>query len=288
MSLASALGAERSASWTSPAAHASRTRLFAVVGCVAAVNGFAGRIASSVHEQPLISALLDLGGVSAIVWFAIAALFALATEAPADRAARISRADAMVAGLTLALAFLPLNFAGALGLLLCGGYLALASPGGGTDRRIALIMLALTGPLIWGRFLLALVGPLLLQMDAGLAALLAGVPAEGNVVSLRGESGVLYVALGCSSVHNMSLAVLLFVAVTQLLRLDYTLPLLLTGVAAALAMAVVNVLRLATMARFPDYFDLIHTGWGGSAFGAASFVAAGAVIAWGVHAQLAR
>jgi cell division protein FtsX len=64
--------------------------------------------------------------------------------------------------------------------------------------------------------------------------------------------------------------------------------LLLTGAGAALMMATVNVMRLATLARFPEHFELFHTGWGGSLFGAVSFIAAGAIIAWGAHAELAR
>lgn len=250
------------------------------------MNGFAGKIATALYSQSWVTAILDLGGVSAIVWFAIATLFAISSEATVEPAMR--HADKAVASLALFLSFAPLNFAAAIGLLLCGTYLAATSAPGSADRRIAIVMLALTGPLIWGRFLLALMGPFLLDFDAGMAGLLAGVPVQGNVVNLRGESGVLYVALGCSSVHNMSLAVLLFVALTQALRLRYTPLLLLTGAGAALAMAMVNVLRLATMARFPQYFDLVHTGWGGTVFGTVSFVAAGAVIAWGIHAEMAR
>jgi exosortase/archaeosortase family protein len=230
---------------------ASRAQLFAVVGCVAAVNGFAGKIATAIYSQPLAVAILDLGGVSAIVWFAIGILFVLASDT-ATPGPPVRPADKAVLGLTVVLSFIPLNFAAAVGLLLCGAYLALSSPGGSAER------------------------------------LLAGAPVQGNVVSLAGGQGNLYVALGCSSVHNMSLAVLLFVAVTQALRLRFTPLLLLAGAGAALMMATVNVMRLATLARFPEHFELFHTGWGGSLFGAVSFIAAGAIIAWGAHAALAR
>lgn len=286
MSLVSAVDAERHASRLWRPAVASRAGLFAIVGCVAAVNGFAGKIATAFYSQPLVMALLDLGGVSAIVWFAIAILFTISGEAAAGSALR--PADKAVLVLTLFLSFIPLNFAAAVGLLLCGAYLAATSAGNSADRRIAVVMIALTGPLIWGRFLLALMGPFLLHLDAGMAGFLAGIPVQGNVIALPRGHGNLYVALGCSSLHNMSLAVLLFVAVTQALRLRYTALLLVTGAGAALAMATVNVLRLATLARFPEYFDLFHTGWGGSFFGAVSFLAAGAIIAWGIHAELAR
>ncbi|HTH28873.1 MAG TPA: hypothetical protein VL918_10430 [Sphingobium sp.] len=287
MTVASALDAGQQASGLWHSSIVSRTGAFAIVGCVAAVNGFAGQIATAFYSQPLLVTILDLGGVSAIVWFAIGMLFMIAAEAPGGAPAR--PADKAVLGLTLAMSFVPLNFAAAVALLLCGAWLVLTSAGGSADRRIAIIMLALTGPLIWGRFLLAFMGPLLLELDASIAGLIAGTPVQGNVVSLPRNHGSLYVALGCSSVHNMSLAVLLFAAVTQALALRLTPMLLLTGLTAVLAMAVVNILRLATLARFPEHFDLFHTGWGGSLFGALSFIAAGAIIAWGVHhARLAR
>ena len=286
MNFTPAVGAGQDALRMGRSADGSRAQLFAIVGCVAAVNGFSGKIATAVYSQPIASAILDLGGVSAIVWFAIGTLITIASSSTNTSA--LSSADRAVLGLTLLLSFVPLNFAAAVGLLFCGAYLAVVSIRESAERRIALIMIALTGPLIWGRFLLALIGPFLLRADAQLAGLLAGASVQGNVVSLPGEHGNLYVALGCSSVHNMSLAVLLFVAVTQVLALRNTPLLLLTCAGAMLAMAAVNVLRLATLARIPEYFDLIHTGWGGSLFGAVSFMAAGAVIVLGIRAELAR
>lgn len=262
----------------------SRPALFAISGGVASVNGFAGKIATAFSTKPVATALLDLGGVSAIVWFAVYSLFAIAQE---DERAEPNRMDRAICAFVLVLSFAPFNFAAAIGLLLGGAYLAVTSPGQSAPRRMAIVMLALTGPLIWGRFLLALMGPQLLGLDAWLAGLIAGEPVRGNVVGLHG-GGRLYVALGCSSVHNMSLAVLLFVTLTQMLRLHYTRRMMVIGALAALAMAMVNVLRLAALARFPQYFDLLHTGWGGALFGVLSFVAAGAIIFGGIRAELAR
>ncbi len=284
MSSEQAIGPARLAHRSLPSTVA-RSDLFAVVTAVAAVNGFAGKIATSLYGQPLLMAILDLGGVSAIVWFAIGSLFTIAHEGQTQPS--LQRWDKLVVALVMVLSFVPLNFAAAIGLLLNGVYLALTSPGTSVERRMAIITIGLTGPLIWGRFLLTLMGPFLLGLDAKMAGLLANAPVHGNVVGLYG-GGNLYVALGCSSVHNMSLAVLLFVTLTQLLRLRYTPLMVMTGVAAAFAMAVVNVLRLASLVRFPQYFDLLHTGWGGSLFGVLSFVMAGAIIAGGIRVELSR
>lgn len=285
MSLTSTAGPAHDAARRTSTSFLSRPSVFAVTGCVATVNAFAGKIATSLHGQSLSHVLLDLGGVSAIVWFAIGSLFLIAQEN--DIPSPLRHGDKAVSALVLMLSFIPFNFAAAVGLLVNGLYLALRSPRDDIHRRMGIVMLALTGPLIWGRLLLALLGAPLLGIDARLAGWIAGTAVEGNVVALR-DGGSLYVALGCSSVHNMSLALLLFVTLTQMLRLRYTGLLVATGIAAALAMAVVNVLRLAALARFPQYFDLLHAGWGGSLFGLSSFVAAGAIIAGGIRAELAR
>jgi len=63
---------------------------------------------------------------------------------------------------------------------------------------------------------------------------------------------------------------------------------IMTGLGAAFSMAVVNILRLASLARFPGNFDLLHTGWGGSLFGALSLIVAGAIIAGGILVEQSR
>lgn len=267
---------------TRPAIARDRVESFGFAGIVVVINGFAGSLVKAFYGDDLGGALLDLGGVSAIVWFALLGLYAIAGEKTGREPLR--RFDRAVLACMFALAFFPLNAGGALGTLIGATYLWLTSPASSRGRRIAIVMFALTGPLVWGRLLLAFFGPLLLSVDAHLAGFLAGVPVHENVVEFHHGAGRLYVALGCSSLHNMSLAVLLFVVMTQLLRLRFTLPLLLVGAAAAASMAVVNILRLAAMARFPEYFDYIHLGDGGAFFGLASFVAAGAVIGFGIAA----
>jgi exosortase/archaeosortase family protein len=264
----------------------NRPALFAIVAFVLVLNGYAGKIAKSAHGDSLLIAILDLGGVSAIVWFAAFSFFTIASEDEASEGLR--RLDRGILAAALLLALLPLNFAGAIGLLATGGYLCGSSASGTPARRLAIVMVALTGPLIWGRVLLALIGPKLLSVDAHVAGFLADVPVSGNIVPFHDGTGSLYVALSCSSVHNMSLAVLLFVTLTQLQRLKMNTALIAAGGAAMLAMAAINMLRLATMARYPEHFAFVHTGWGGTLFGVASFVTAAVIIGAGTVAARPR
>jgi len=235
---------------------------------------------TTLDKQPLPAALLDLGGISAIVWVGIAALPILGGRRGVREGA--SAGDIAIAVLMLAFSLVPFNQAGSLGLLIGGLYLFRTSAVGTNGRRIAVVMLALTGPLIWGKLLLALVGPHLLGIDAAIAGTLAGLPVRGNVISSADGNSMLYVALGCSSVHNGSLALLLFATLLQLLELPLTPARLLVGVLAAATMALVNVMRLAAMARLPAHFDYLHTGEGGQLFGMAGFIAAGSVALFGI------
>lgn len=260
----------------------NRAEAFAIIGAIAAVNALAGKLATALHGQSLAGALLSLGGVSAIIWFALIVMLLIAGKD--DNVEALMPLDRPALALMALLAALPFNFGAAIAVMLGGGYLLVTSTSTSSARRIGIIMLALTGPLIWGRLLLAFFGPLLLGLDAYLAAAIAGSSVQGNVVDLFGGAGRLYVALGCSSLHNMSLSILLFAVVTQMLQLRLTPRLISVCVASAAAMAIVNILRLATIARFPSHFEYFHVGQGGALFGLASFAAAIVVTGVGVVA----
>src|SRR5262249_21356026 len=152
------------------------------------------------------------------------------------------RSDWIVAITTICFCAVPWNIISALVLFPLGVYAVLSAEKGSRTRRIGVILLALTGPLVWGRILLAWFAPLFLGMDARLSALLAGTPVWGNVVQFVGVPERLYVAPGCSSLHNMSLAILLWATLLQLLRLEFTFRLLLVAASGAIAMAFVNIL----------------------------------------------
>jgi hypothetical protein len=50
----------------------------------------------------------------------------------------------------------------------------------------------------------------------------------------------------------------------------------------------VNSLRLAAIATYPDRFDTLHHGWLGAAFGWAALLVAGGIVALGTAARAAR
>ena len=82
-------------------------------------------------------------------------------------------------------------------------------------RRGALILLALTVPMLWSHLLFQFFARQILEIDASLAASLLGTDRVGNMVGFVDGSGYMVVLPACSSLANMSLAFLCFVSVTQ-------------------------------------------------------------------------
>lgn len=217
------------------------------------------------------------------MWFALFAALRIAIE---PGAAEWRRGDSLVlAGAALCAAF-PAAWSAAAGLVALGVYLA-ATARDRRSSRIALVLLALSGPLLWGRMVLSAFSPVLLAIDGHLVGLLAGTGAQGNLVGFVG-GGHFVIGGPCSSVHNMSLALLLWTCVVALLNLQIDRRLLLAGGAAIVAMFVLNVVRLVAIAVFPAHFELLHVGAGAVAFGWIGLLVAGLIIGIGAYDALAR
>ncbi|NCF29764.1 MAG: hypothetical protein GWP69_20485 [Gammaproteobacteria bacterium] len=102
----------------------------------------------------------------------------------------------------------------------------------------------------------------LLGMDAALtAAALApfmdGISAEGNIVLDR-DGARLVILTSCSSVGNLSYALLFWYAVSRSVLPRLTRPAWLAGAGIAAAVIAQNVLRLALMASSDTSYDVIH------------------------------
>lgn len=216
--------------------------------------------------------------MSAFVWFALYAVARIALDDEARRPA--GRLDRIVAGLGILAAFIPIDWAGSLAVLAIGLYLALTGGPGTAERRLAIVLLTLTSTLIWGRVLLRLIAPSLLDLDAWFVALISGTGASGNLVGFAG-GGHFILGTPCSSVHNMSLAVLFWGSLGQLLRQPVTWRSLLVCLAGMATMLACNVVRLALIALYPSSFDWLHNGDGAQIFSWSSIVISSLVIFYG-------
>ena len=180
---------------------------------------------------------MRLGNVSALVWFALYAAWAIARQGESrhDESGqdRWQHGDGAVLGGTLLASLLPFPLAAALAGLAAPLWLWTTSAVGSAERRAALVLAAIGAQLLFGRMFLLLFGKAVLQADTMLVSWAASATAAGNVLT-RADGTNVIVSSGCSSVHNISLALLGWVALTQLLalRVDRR---LLAWVAASLA-----------------------------------------------------
>jgi len=184
-------------------------------------------------------------------------------------------------------AFLPIRLASAMGVFLAGVYLSMTGVSSGRSgmsrsSRLGMMFLALSGTLLWGKMLIRLVPMTILRIDAKLAGTIAGVAVNGNLMSNHGAAGGVVIYPGCSSVHNMSLAVILWAALLCNFAIRPNRKLVAFGALAVFSMGLINVIRLSSLVYFPGYFDFLHEGFGGFLFGLASLIVSGTIISYGI------
>ena len=263
----------------------SRGSVFTGAGLLATLNAQADQILSTLAWQPPLEVAFNLAGVSAVIWMAMAAAWKIGSE---DTRPISGSLDYAVLGVVLLLSFVPLSYAAQAGLLLSACYLLATAGRGGAARRSAIVLLALTGPLIWGRLILHLFEIPILSLDARVVGAAIGAEVHGNVVRFPGGNGQFLIGGLCSSVHNMSLAILLWTTAAMLFRIRVDRRYVLVGVAMAALMYALNVARLSAIGLFPDSFDLLHFGAGAALFSWAGLLGAALLAGLGVIGAAAR
>lgn len=263
----------------------SRSSIFACAGVLAAINAQASDIIVVIEKAPVSQSVAALGGVSAVIWFAMYAALKTGFEAPAEP---VQRRDIAVLASVVLLALLPVYLAAPCALLLSSIYLMATSRRDGAARGVAFVLLALTAPLIWGRILLSVVAWPFLRLDAHLVGLVIGAPVDGNIVHFANSSRRFLIAAGCSSVHNMSLALVLWTTAAVLFKVRIDGRYVAYGLAMVALMFALNIARLSAIGLFPESFDLLHVGAGAAMFSWAGLLGAGSLAAIGVAHASAR
>ena len=241
-----------------------RVQWLAVVALVAACNGVSFNVLWAITQLGAGGALLNTFGVNPIFWFALLVAMAIAFEP--DGAAPLRRGDTPVVAAVLLLAMVPVQWAGSAGVLLAACWLMLTAPRGSRAGRVGMILLALTASLIWGHLVLMFIGDGLVSLDARFVGWLAGTSSQGNLVDFTVGGDPIMITYACSSMHNITMAIQLWVALTQLLRIPIGPRAVLVGLAAIGANILVNGLRLATIVHNRESFDYWHEGTGSFLF----------------------
>jgi exosortase/archaeosortase family protein len=114
-----------------------------------------------------------------------------------------------------------------------------------------------------------------LQADAILVSWITGTERAGNTVGFADGSGYLFILPPCSSLANVSLAVLGWALFAQAFAVRPSLNDVLWCLAACVAVVVINVTRIALICLHPEHFELFHGAAGASV---ASFLSLAAII----------
>src|SRR5262249_17548924 len=198
----------------------------------------------------------------------LAACFAGVYLIASNSRGRIRTLDLVVALAFLGLVALPifaLSWLAVTGLSL---YILLFANDGSSRRRGALILLALTVPMLWSRLLFQFFAGPILTVDASLAAWLLGTERIGNVVGFGDGSGYMVVLPACSFLANTSLAFLCWVSVTQWANHKWSRTDVLWSLLACISVIAVNVARIALTGLSQANYEAIHSPLGTMVWGA--------------------
>jgi exosortase/archaeosortase family protein len=258
----------------------ARSELFAVLLPIAVLNGLAPRISAALSEGYAM-AFASLLGLNAVIWFALYALFRIALDDPAPQPLR--PADKWIAAALVAGALFPVMIAASIALFGAAIYLLRTSAPDAPLRKLALIALAATGPLLWGPICLALLGPEIARFEALIIAGGTGLETQGNLFRSFDGSATFIITGGCSALANISIAMLLLVVLAQLLDIPLTRRLVPVAAAAVGATILANTARLAALGFWPDHYLYLHDGAGRNLVAWAGLILTGTVIGIGLY-----
>jgi exosortase/archaeosortase family protein len=170
--------------------------------------------------------------------------------------------DLVVALVVLILVALPIFPLSWVGVTILSLYILLFANNNRERVRGALILLAMTAPMLWSRLLFQIFAKPILDIDASLVALLLGTQRTGNMVGFLDGSGYMIVLPACSSLANMSLALLCWVTITQWVGHRWSAKDVFWAGLACASVIAVNVTRISLMGLSHRHHELIHSSWG--------------------------
>jgi exosortase/archaeosortase family protein len=225
------------------------------VGCA---NGLLGRLIQGFQFSDWEGALAG-ADINVIILLACFAGISLVSTKTPEQVQRLDVVVGLVFIVLVALPIFPLSWVGVTGL---SAYILLFANGNRERVRGALILLAMTAPMLWSRLLFQIFAKPILDIDASLVSLLLGTPRTGNMVGFLDGSGYMIVLPACSSLANMSLALLCWVTITQWFGHRWTAKDVLWAGFACASVIAVNVTRISLMGLSHRHYELIHSSWG--------------------------
>ena len=233
-----------------------RNEFFAGLYILGLANGLVGRLYSTSNFDDWTGVGLSLD-INVIVLFAcFAGLSAIFSN---DDREQIRSTDLVVASIFVIFVALPifaLSWVAVTGLSL---YILLFANGSPARKRGAVILLALTVPMLWSQMLFRFFAKLILDIDALLVASLLGTDRIGNMVGFADGSGHMVVLPACSSLTNMSLAFLCWVSITQWAEHRWSAVDVLWSLLVCMSVIAVNVTRISLMGLSYWHYEVFHS-----------------------------
>jgi hypothetical protein len=234
-----------------------RGEYFAGLFLIGCASGLAHHIIHSIEEIGWADALFRTFGISAIVWFACAAGLAVIVR---DRTKGVQSFEIALGVAFVFLVILPIGALSWIAVTGLGLYVLL-SRDVGTLRRGASVLLAVTVPMFWSPMLFHLLANYILAADALLVSWLLGTHRTGNLVEFADKSGQLVIWPLCSSLTNVSLALLCWVTLSQLVSHKKSWYDFVWCLFACAAVVAVNVTRMAIMGISQWHYAVFHSEW---------------------------
>ena len=243
-----------------------RDEFFAGLYIVGCANGLGSYIIPSIRAGDWTGGLERM---SVIVLLACVAGVSLLLR---DKDDEIKSLDLTVGAIFLAAMAIPVSEANWVAVTGLSFYILLFARNSSARRRGAVILLALTVPMLWSRVLFAFCAKFFLDIDASLVGLLLGTPRVGNVVGMADGSGDLVILPNCSSLANLSLAFLCWIAAIQWLDHRRSREDILWCFLACGSVVAMNVIRISMMGLSHWHYVTFHYGWGATLVHAVTLV----------------
>jgi exosortase/archaeosortase family protein len=236
----------------------SRDEFFGVFFILACINGLGSQIVHSLYVSGWADGVLSTFGISVIVWVAVLRGTTLILQ---EKTGEVCWTDLVLCFALLLLIALPIGRLAWFAITILSFYVLLFSDPPSPRRRGAIILLATSVPMLWSVLLSRYFANFILEIDASLIGLLLGTGNVGNVVRFADQSGSLVITPYCSSLANVSLAMLAWITISQWLPRHSSPRDLYWCFLAAGSVVVINVARISLMGLSQSHYEAVHNPW---------------------------
>jgi exosortase/archaeosortase family protein len=114
-------------------------------------------------------------------------------------------------------------------------------------------------PMLWSKLLFHFFARSILEIDASLVGWELGTGRSGNMVQFADHSSILVILPACSSLANVSLAILCWITLSQLTQHRWRFQDLMWCLLACVSVIAVNVTRMSLMGLSISHYNAIHS-----------------------------